>query len=113
MLRTSAARHHLLHAVRLEEHVVVRLNGVLKRFVGHNLRLALHERLKAIRYRVEVLFSDFLLPFCHVVRLFAIERIRHTPRDKHVQLNAPFALFFLDFVSLGELGRILGLLAGE
>jgi hypothetical protein len=111
MLRASSTCHHLLNAIRLEEHIVVGLNSILKRFVSHYLRLALHKSLKAIRYRVEILFRYFLLTFCHIVWLFAVEWIRYAARNENVELNAPLAFLFLDFVPLSEFGGIFRLFA--
>lgn len=113
VLRAGAAGNHLLNAIRLEEHVVVRLHGVLKRLVGHYLRFSLHESLKAIRYRVEILLSDFLLSLRHVVRLFTVEWIRDASRHEHIELDSSLAFFLLDLMSLGKFGGVFGLFACE
>lgn len=110
VLRTGATRDHLLNTIRFEENVMVRLNSVLKCFVGHNLRFSLHKSLKAIRYRVEILLGDFLLSLSHVVRLFTVERIRDASRYEHVKLNSSFALFLFDLMSFGKLCWVFGLL---
>jgi hypothetical protein len=110
MLSTSTAQNHLLHPIRLQEHIVIRLNCILKRLIGHNLGFALHESLKAIDDRVEILFGDFVLPFCHVVRLFAVERIGNASGDEDVKLNALFAFLLLQLLAFRNLGGVLGLL---
>lgn len=46
VLRTGARLHHLHHALRLQKDVVVALNGVLERLIGHDLGLSLQKALK-------------------------------------------------------------------
>jgi hypothetical protein len=103
MLSACTTKHHFLNTIRFKENVVIRLNRILKRLVRHNLRFALHKRLKSIDYRVEILFRYFRLSLCHVVWLFAVKRIRDAARYENVELNALFAFLLLEFVAFGKL----------
>lgn len=112
MLCACSAEHHFLNAIGLEENIMVGLHCILKCLVGHNLRLALHERLEAIHDCVEVLLADFWLSLCHVIGLFAIEGVGNASGDEDVELNALFAFLLLDFLTLGEFDGVF-LLASE
>lgn len=103
MLGACTTKHHFLYTIRFKKNIMIWLNRILKRLISHNLCFTLHERLKSIDYRVEILFCYFRLSFCHVIRLLAIKWIRDAARYEHVKLNALFAFLLFEFVALGEL----------
>lgn len=58
--------------------------------------------LKSALNELQLLFGYFQLPFRHVGRLLAVERISDASRYEHVQLYFPFPLFFFSFLFILE-----------
>lgn len=59
VLMTASARlDHVVDTIRLEEHVMIALDRILKRFVGKNLRLSLEESLQGEHRHVHMLLRE-------------------------------------------------------